>query len=687
METIEQAFMAEARDVIETLEESLLGLDENGEDRELIDAAFRALHTLKGSGAMAGFREIERFAHHLESAFDGVRSGSRPLDSHLLSLTLRSIDHLAALVDAGVSAPKALQDASDALLAELSDGSTPSAKKGASASPKKPVVGEIWGLRAWLLEVSPEPDLLADGLDPLAILQGLERLGELALVGRFEEPPPLESLEPGHVHLSYSVLLIGEMDRPALDEALFFLQDRSLIRVELLAEDVRHDALSTLEDEVRDHLRDRNIEALKQILLDTPIHAQKQDKPAPPRKPAAAPPKDAPAGPASKEDTVKVPAGKLDILVDLVGEMVIAQARLQEISKRLGDPELLGVAEDLERMCANLRDSTMDLRMLPIGTTFSKFKRLVRDVSQQLGKKIQLVTDGEDTELDKTVIDKLGDPMIHLIRNSLDHGIESPEARVLAGKPETGTIWLSARHSETNVVIEVRDDGKGLDTQRIRQKAIERGLITEHTVLEEHEIQELIFAPGFSTAQAVSALSGRGVGMDAVRSAVRALRGDISIQSVLGEGTIIRIRLPLTLAIIEGLLVELGRSRYVLPLGAVEECIEVPSGAAASRRFTELRGELVPFFSLREWFGAPDDGRSDRQIVVTNVDGQRFGFVVDEVVGQQQTVIKGLGKAYRGVEGISGATILGNGEVALILDPQKIASAIGREEGGRVPAA
>lgn len=673
MDALQQAFVTEAKDVLEALEEALLALDEDPEDKARIDGAFRALHTLKGSGAMVGFSELERFAHQLESAFDAVRSGQRSLDPALISTALSSIDHLGALVDAGPEACDALRSASDQLLQQLAGGAAPPAAASAAA-PRAAIRGEVWGESAWLVTVAPEPELFLDGMDPLEQLRGLETLGKLAFVGLDPQPPPLEELVPGHVHLSWRAVVVGEIDGAEIDRALFFLQDRAVCSVEKLGEDAFAQAMDERPAEIVAALLDPTPDRLKSILFGTPTHEKPPERPTA----SAAPTEKRTTPPAgAKEEMVKVSVSKLDVLVDLVGEMVIAQARLAEIARRHeDDPELESVAEDLERMCTAMRDSTMDLRMLPIGTTFSRFKRLVRDISNQLGKRIQLVTEGEETELDKTVIDKLGDPMVHLIRNSLDHGIETPEERLAAGKPESGTIWLSARHSETNVVIEVRDDGKGLDSERIRAKAIERGLIDASDRLEEEQIQDLIFHPGFSTAQSVSALSGRGVGMDAVRTAVRALRGEIGIRSTLGEGTTIRIQLPLTLAIIEGLLVELDTSRFVLPLGQVEECIEVPRPSQGTRRFTELRGELVPYFSLREWFGSDTADLEQPQVVVTNVDGRRFGFIVDNVVGQQQTVIKSLGQAYRGLDGISGATILGDGEVALILDPPKIAASL-----------
>ena len=667
MDPLQEAFTLEANEILETLETSLLALDGDPDRRGEIDAAFRALHTLKGSGAMVGFAELERFAHSFESAFDAVRASTRSLDPELLNASLAALDHLGILIGAGPSPGPELIAQSNALLRRLAAPRPTATDIPEASSFETPAISS-----AWLVTVAPEPSTLVDGLDPLAVFEELSSLCTWRAFGIGDASPPLESWTPGHLHLMWSILIVSDASLAQLEDVFFFLQDRAVLQIEAIADHVRPDAIEVLGPEL-DRGLGEDIERLKAILP--------RVAPSPSLRPASPVPERAPQAPApptggttwAREDMIKVAATKLDVLVDLVGEMVIAQARLAEAARRHADPELLAVAEDLERMCVEMRESTMDLRMVPIGTTLSRFRRLVRDVAQQLGKRIQLEISGEETELDKTVIDKLGDPLIHLIRNSLDHGIESPEERQAAGKPAEGRICLSARHSDTNVVLEVRDDGKGLDTERIRAKAIERGLIAAEAHLSPTETQNLIFEPGFSTAQNVSSLSGRGVGMDAVRSAVRALRGDVILTSERGVGTTLSIQLPLTLAIIEGLLVGLGRSRYILPLSQVEECIEVPLDGS---QFAELRGELVPFIDLARWFEVPGAGSDHQQIIVTNVDGQRYGFIVDDVVGQQQTVIKSLGRAYRGVDGISGATILGNGEVALILDPKKIAGAV-----------
>jgi two-component system chemotaxis sensor kinase CheA len=365
-----------------------------------------------------------------------------------------------------------------------------------------------------------------------------------------------------------------------------------------------------------------------------------------------------------------VPAEKLDSLLNMVGELVTVQSRLSQIASEYHEPKLAQVAEDVERLVAELRDTTMSIRMLPIGTTFVKFKRLVRDLSEELGKEISLVTAGGETELDKTVIERLNDPLVHLIRNSIDHGIESPEERIAQNKTREGTITLTATHSGASVLIQIRDDGAGLNTDSIRSKAIERGLIAPDAMLSERDLYSLIFQPGFTTADAVTNISGRGVGMDVVKRNITALNGTIDVSSQKGSGTTITLKLPLTLAIIDGLLIEIGDECFVMPLSAIEECVELQRshGSGHERNVSMIRGGLVPYLILRDLFQVPGAPPAIEQIVVTQVDGVRVGFVVDQVVGQHQTVIKSLGQTYRNITEISGATILGDGRVVLILD-------------------
>ncbi len=386
---------------------------------------------------------------------------------------------------------------------------------------------------------------------------------------------------------------------------------------------------------------------------------------------------------AEESASIRVSTEKLDSLVDLVGELVTVQARLSQTALTHDIPEIRSVAEQVERLSAELHDKTMDIRMLPIGTTFSKFRRVVRGLSQELGKEIELVTEGAETELDKTVIERLSDPLVHLIRNCVDHGIEPPDVREAAGKPRRGTVRLTGAHSGAYVLVKVSDDGAGLDREAIRAKAVEKGLLQPDTVPTDRELFSLIFTPGFSTARTVTDVSGRGVGLDVVKKTIERLRGSIELDSQSGKGTTITLKLPLTLAIIDGLLVKIDRESFVLPLSFVHECVELTGEDkknAHNRQIANVRGEIVPYINLRERFLIPGEPPKIEQIVITEIDGNRVGFVVDRVIGGHQTVIKGLGTYYRYVEGISGATILGDGTVALILDVPKLVRLVEQQE-------
>jgi two-component system chemotaxis sensor kinase CheA len=371
-----------------------------------------------------------------------------------------------------------------------------------------------------------------------------------------------------------------------------------------------------------------------------------------------------------------VPAAKLDQFVDLVGELVTVQARLTELAARGDDPDLAAVSEEIERLTSSLRESSMNIRMLPIRATFEKFRRLVHDLARDLGKDVELTMEGAETELDKTVIDQLGDPLMHLIRNSMDHGIEPASTRAARAKRSTATIHLSARHSGASVLIGVSDDGGGIDAEAVRSRAIEKGLLVADARPSEAETFALIFQPGFSTAQTVTDVSGRGVGMDVVRQRVDALRGSIDVASKPGEGTQVTLRLPLTLAIIDGLLVSVGDDFFVLPLANTLECIELTRDdieRANGKHLANVRGELIPYIRLRQHFNIRTERPAIEQIMVVETAEGRYGFVVDQVLGNCQTVIKNLGRFYRHVQSVSGATILGNGTVALILDPERLA--------------
>jgi two-component system chemotaxis sensor kinase CheA len=655
---LREQFVLEARDLLVELEAALLELETAPEDADSVSRAFRAMHTLKGSGSMAGLDDLAAFTHELESAFDRVRNGQLRITPELITVALRSADHLGREVE-GLDTDETLRAREIALLDQLAavlatqDGATTPAEAPGRPASEPPVEAEP-EVQTFRLRWRPDGQLHPLGLDPVALLDEVTFLGESRTEAAWSLPPRVADLDPTCLGVEWTVEVSTPNGRDALADIFIFVPD---------------EAAPTIEEVGAPSPMDSAVEGLALV-------AAPSDSPAPAVSPgtpseAAAAVRTADSAKQKTVASVRVPAPKLDRLFDLVGELVIAQARLNQLAGESTNDMLVGLSEELAHLTNDLRDSAMEIRMLPVGSTFGRFRRLVRDLAQQLGKDVELVTSGDDVELDKNVIDRLNDPLIHLIRNGIDHGIESREQRIAAGKPARGRVSLRAEHVSGNVVIEIADDGKGLDLDHIYAKAVDRGLIPEGARPSDRELREIIFAAGLSTADSVTDVSGRGVGMDVVRSAISDLRGRIEVDSTPGKGSCFRVTLPLTLAIIEGLLLELDESKYVVPLAIVEECLEIRSDrdrTSADRGIIDVRGELVPYLRLRSWFGADSPRPDVEQVVVVNLRDERFGFVVDQVIGQHQTVVKGLGRMFGDIRELSGATILGDGTVALILD-------------------
>lgn len=652
------AFVQEAREILEGLEALLLDL-ESGSDAEQVDAVFRTLHTVKGSGAMFGFGTLSRFTHHFEDAFDRVREGRLSVDGRLIDLSLRARDHMIALLDCGGDGPEATAleatPGAVALLAALAEitGATSAAPQGAASPAVSGPAPSRAARRRWTIRFRPEPNALRNGMRPDLLIAELGGLGSVEVRADIGALPALADLDPTLGHLGWTFTLDTDQPRSAIEAVFIFADDAELEIVEETTEQAPEAPVRPAANETRPE-----------------------------------------AGEASRKkpektgESVRVPAGKLDEIMDQLGELVIAQARLSQMASH--EPELESVVEEVERLVTGLRDATLSIRMLPIEVVFGKFRRVVRDLSVELGKDVTLIAEGGETEIDKTVIDRLSEPLVHMIRNSMDHGIENAETRIAAGKPARGTVRLSARQEGGEVLITIEDDGAGLDAEAIRAKAVERGLLAPDAPLGEAELYQLIFAPGFSTARQVSSVSGRGVGMDAVRSTVDALRGAVEVVSRPGVGTRVTLRLPVTLAIIDGLLVRLGDAVFVIPLASVEECVELDAAERrreSGRTMLCIREHLVPFLDLDDVFGREPSTESRRRVVIVKADGQRLGLVVDDILGQNQTVIKTLSQYHRDVEGFAGATILGDGSVALIIDVVTLARRALAERAERKPAA
>jgi two-component system chemotaxis sensor kinase CheA len=664
VDQFKQAFREEAREILAELETALLELNENRGDKELVGRVFRALHTIKGSGSMFGFDELAAFTHNLETAFDAVRNGRLQVNSELIDLTLSALDQIRAMIEEGQG-----EDAADAkICAEILVKARQLTGAGASERPESKTETRVVvqaeardQVREWAIRFAPGPDFMLNGADPLVLLRELRQLGGLSVRPSMAAMPPLGEMNPQRCYVSWEMVLATAADCDAVRDVFIFVDDSCELTIEPALETVSGLAAERSKaSRVASEAAGISADAIARALEDkrTPTAGRRtQDK-------------------ADTASSLRVPAAKLDQFVDLVGELVTVQARLSELASRRDDPEVTSVSEEIERLTSSLRENSMNIRMVPIRGTFEKFRRLVHDLARDLGKDVELTMEGADTELDKTVIDQLGDPLMHLIRNSMDHGIESQEVRAERGKSSTATIHLSARHSGASVLIGVSDDGGGIDTEAVHQRAIERGLVAAGTVLSDPEIFQFIFQAGFSTAKKVTDVSGRGVGMDVVRQKVDSLRGTIDVASTAGSGTSVTLRLPLTLAIIDGLLVSVGEACFVLPLANTLECIELTRAdieRANGKHLANVRGELIPYISLRQHFDIRTKPPEIEQIMVVETEEGRYGFVVDKVLGNCQTVIKSLGRFYRHVQLVSGATILGNGTVALILDPQRLA--------------
>ena len=697
------AYGEEAQELLAELEAALLELEDAPSDQPLIDRVFRALHTIKGSGAMFGFDDIAAFTHDVENVFDLVRGGSIAITKDLLNLTLQAKDVISELLAAGIESRQADLTASQALAARFREWLPKAPAAGAAGAAGSRPDGGAQDANApttlWSIRFSPRPDMLFTGANPAGLLEELAELGEMQAFPYLHDVDRLEDMAPEEVRLRWDIILATTASLEALQDVFMFVEEDADIAIRAI--DYSGDAY-TIDKKIgeilleRGDVRPQDLEAilaakkpLGEMLADAGVVSREQVASAlaeqqlvrarrEERKAAA----DA-APVADKGDvqaaSIRVAASKLDFLVDLVGEMVIVQARINQVVQQKRDPILTTLSEELERLCDNLRDATLGIRMLPIGTTFSKFRRLVRDLSEELGKEIDLEMRGEETELDKTVIERLGDPLVHLLRNSIDHGIELPDVREAAGKPRRGSVRLVAEHSGGEVHIHINDDGQGIDKERVRAKAVERGIIAPDAELTDAEIYACIFQPGFSTAAAITNVSGRGVGMDVVKRSIDALRGSIEVESIPQQGTSITIKLPLTLAIIDGLEIQVGQEFYVIPLTHVEECVELTRRNArddSREQIVNLRGEIVPYIRLRNWFSVPGSAPAIEQIVVVRSQGQRVGIVADTVIGEMQTVIKSLGRVFRDVQGLSGATIKGDGSMALILDIPQLLQAV-----------
>ncbi|HRL78354.1 MAG TPA: chemotaxis protein CheA [Candidatus Accumulibacter phosphatis] len=718
MDELSSTFVTESRDQLLAMEDGLLRLEQSPDDADNLGAIFRAAHTIKGGAGVVECHFIEAFTHKVENVLDKLRNGEIAVSGELSTVMLECCDHLGALLDvlaAGLPQPDAaVQARGDALLATL----TEKFLGGSAAAAALPVEhaaelassgGGVVVTDSWHISVRFGPGVLRNGTDPLSFLHYLSSLGEIiAITTLADAMPAADEMDPECCYLGFEMRFQTRASKAQIENVFDFVRDDCTLHI--LPPNSKIDEYLKLIDELpEDNMRLGEIlvrsGALTQTELDAGLAAQSR-----PTAAEGTPTPQTPLGDilvgqkvvhkeiveaaasrqavvsekkANEARMIRVHADKLDQLIDLVGELVIAGAGTSLLARRSGDSALMESTSVLRRLVEDIRDSALQLRMVQIGETFNRFNRVVRDASREMGKSIDLVITGADTELDKSVVEKLGDPLMHLVRNAIDHGIEAPALRAERGKPENGTVQLNAYHDSGSIIIEVIDDGGGLPKDKIRAKAIAKGLIDAAATLSDHEIINLIFEAGFSTADQVTNISGRGVGMDVVRRNIQSLRGSVEVSTVEGEGSTFTVRLPLTLAIIDGFLTGVGKASYVVPLESVVECIEL-ADAPASRNYLNLRGEVLPFVRLRELFEIGGEVPARQNVVIVHYAGKKAGLVVDTLLGEFQTVIKPLGVLFRHLRGIGGSTILGTGEVALILDVPALVNLVGSSEERRL---
>jgi two-component system chemotaxis sensor kinase CheA len=713
LEDARQTFELETGELLEKMESGLLHLESSPQDTEILNGIFRTAHTIKGSSGLVGFDNIERFTHSMENVLDMMRQGDIAVSSDLIELLLECRDHITQLVRLGlqdIAVDEDVRMIEKSLLTQLDAYMGPSEEP----PPKQKEEPETYTDEIsessvesdnWHISLRFGHDVFRNGMDPIAFISYLQKLGEILSITTIADAmPPADQMDPETCYLGFEIDMQSEFAKKDIEEVFEFVQEDCKVRIlppksviesyihliSELPEDpmkigeilVKGGALTPIE--LLNALQQQGIEKkvksrpigeiltsegmIEPKVLDAAIEKQKEAKDTK----------------IKESRSIRVDTDKLDALINLVGEMVIADANINQHAQRIRDRDLNASVSGMSRLIEEIRDRAMEVRMVPVHDTFNSFHRVVRDICHGGDKEIDLVITGDETEIDRNVIEKIKDPLMHLVRNAADHGIEDTDERITGGKTPRGTIRLNAYQETGDVVLEIIDDGRGLDRDKILERAVERELVDRETSLTDTETFDLISQAGFSTADKVTNVSGRGVGMDVVKRSIEALRGTVRIESEEGEGTTIRLRLPLTLAIIDGFLVGIGDESYVIPLDMVVECIELTEADRKSshgRNYVNLRGTVLPYIRLREYFNmAGHDGDALENIVVVHYGEKQAGLVVERLFGGVQAVIKSLGKLYDNVKGISGATILGDGTVALILDVANLAQHAEDEE-------
>lgn len=696
-----QIFVSESEELLEDMEQALLALEDSPNDDDLINRIFRAAHTIKGTAGLFGFDDVISFTHVVENLLDDIRNCLVPVSKELISLLMKCKDQIVMMIESLDDETVDYPDKEE-LLQQLKAYSATSNGAAESTSPVATLESSQDELQRFHISIRLGVDTLRQGFDPAVMFESLSEVGEINSVKSVPLAiPVLSEIDPESCYLGWELSFDSTYNKIEIAEVLEFMDGAS---VQILPPSSKTDDFMALIKELPE--KDT---ALGQILIEvgtltknelqSVLNQQKESGgltgdiivqqgavQAEVVEKAIKVQSKVRKEKQKEREFVRVAADKLDRLVTLVGELVIGSAKVSQLAHSRNDIELEESVEEMTFALEDMRETALGLRMTPVANTFNRFHRVIRDISSDLNKKVRLKIEGGDTELDKTVVDKIGDPLTHLIRNSMDHGIELPQERLQANKPEEGTITLSAFHETGSIVIEIKDDGRGLDAEKILALAKERGLVGANQKMKRSEIYKLIFEPGFSTAKSVNNLSGRGVGMDVVRRNIESLRGNVSIFSEPGQGSRIVIRLPLTLAIIDGFHVKVSNESFIVPLDAMVECIsltDAQKAEAAKRDYIKLRDEVLPLIPLaKNWQTASKDVlQADRvNLVVVQFEHKKVGLLVDSLHGEVQAVIKPLGKIFSGLSGFAGFTLLGSGQVAMIMDVADLANSVVKKE-------
>lgn len=708
---LREKFTVEAEEKIAALETAILMLEDNPGDRQQIESLFGAMHSLKGSGGMFGYDKISEFTHDLETIYDFVRKGNLKVTTELLTITLQAVDHLKLLLARGDNLDpetEAIHREKAALIKAFS-GKQITEVKQKMESPKEQSFDKdseptVEGYATYFISFKPHENIFDNGTKPLYLIDEIHTLGNAFVIAHNDNIPNLLEMNPIHCYTWWEIFVTTKENQGTIADVFIFVEDESNIHIQKIADEdlfgCEHfvDYLQILKD--GNELTD--LRQLKKIIDDVPVKsaATETAELTNPEFSGSLPPtpesgthndqdatiasSDRSSGSGNPEGTIsslRVSAEKVDKLMNLVSEMVTVQARLTMFAEQSNNIELMSIAENVQKLSKQLRDNALSISLIPVASVMTRFQRLVRDLSASLGKKVKFIIEGQETELDKTIIERITDPLLHILRNSLDHGIEAPEKRKAAGKPLEGAIRFKACYSGSNILIEVSDDGAGINRDKVLEKAVANALISDQENLTDNEILNLIFAPGFSTATKVSGVSGRGVGMDVVKKKISELRGDVQISSLEGKGTTITIVLPLTLSIIDGMQVLIGQTSFIIPTASVNKIYSIKHHDI-DRAFDNLlilEGRQLPCFYLRQQFSLNGSVPEKEEVVVVKYDEREVGLIIDKVVGEFQTVLKPLGVHYKNQEFISGGTILGDGAVALVLDTNKIISRFSKE--------